>query len=86
MDDFRERLLADVLAEEADSGLRDTLLGETLRHARRKRRLRRMRRCRARRCSISCIAIDYGLAAPSWACLVQHAQPGLTLSSALSLC
>src|SRR5258706_7598407 len=44
MDDFRERLLADVLAEEADPGQREALLGETLRLARRKRRFRQMRR------------------------------------------
>jgi hypothetical protein len=43
MDDFRDKLMADVLGEDSDPALREVLLGQTLRLARRKRRLRRLR-------------------------------------------
>src|SRR5205809_7101929 len=39
-----ERLLADVLAEESDPGLRELLLGQTLHLVRRHRRFRKVRR------------------------------------------
>src|SRR5262249_39303026 len=44
MDDFREKLIADVLGEDSDPALREALLGRTLRLARRKRRLGKLRR------------------------------------------
>jgi hypothetical protein len=43
MDDFREKLIADVLGEDSDPALREALLGQTLRLARRKRRLGKLR-------------------------------------------
>jgi hypothetical protein len=44
MDDFREKLMADVLGEDSDPAAREALLGHTLRLARRKRRLGKLRR------------------------------------------
>jgi hypothetical protein len=41
MDDFHEQLISDVLGEDSNVGLREALLGQTLRLARRKRRLRK---------------------------------------------
>src|SRR5689334_14210230 len=44
MDDFREKLIADVIGEDSDPAMREALLGQTLRLARSKRRLRKLRR------------------------------------------
>jgi hypothetical protein len=62
-----ERLLADVLADDAAAGFRAALFGETLRLARRRRRLRQARR------TMAAVVAVVGLAALIWRSLPPQA-------------
>ncbi len=56
----KERLLADVIAGESDAAFHETLLGETLRRARRRRQFRQARR------AVVAVAVLVGLAVLVW--------------------